>query len=89
MTASEGAERLVRRGTVITAAALLGVAGVYVLAWGYTPIEARQGVAQKIFYLHAPTAWSTLLAFSLCARPALMSINHVRKGIKDEPATQT
>jgi heme exporter protein C len=65
MTASEGAESLVRRGTVITAAALLGVAGVYVLAWGYTPIEVRQGVAQKIFYLHVPSAWSALLAFSL------------------------
>ena len=32
---------------------------------GYTPIEARQGVAQKIFYLHVPSAWSALLAFSL------------------------
>src|SRR3954451_17413969 len=60
-----GPERLVRRGTLITAVALLGVAGVYVLAWGYTPIEARQGVAQKIFYLHVPSAWSALLAFSL------------------------
>jgi heme exporter protein C len=65
MTPPEGPETLVRRGTVITAAALLGVAGVYVLAWGYTPIEARQGVAQKIFYLHVPSAWSALLAFSL------------------------
>src|SRR3954447_25310573 len=60
-----GPERLVRRGTLITAVALLGVAGVYVLAWGYTPIEARQGVAQKIFYLHVPSAWSALLSFSL------------------------
>jgi heme exporter protein C len=65
MTAAEGPAALVRRGTVIAAAALLGVAGVYVLAWGYTPIEARQGVAQKIFYLHVPSAWSALLAFSL------------------------
>ena len=65
MTAAEGSETLVRRGIVITAIALLGVAGVYVLAWGYTPIEARQGVAQKIFYLHVPSAWSALLAFSL------------------------
>src|SRR3954452_20255122 len=60
-----GPERLVRRGTLITSVALLGVAGVYVLAWEYTPIEARQGVAQKIFYLHVPSAWSALLAFSL------------------------
>src|SRR3954462_5849987 len=65
MTAPHGPETLVRRGTVITAVALLGVAGVYVLAWGYTPIEARQGGAQKIFYLHVPSAWSALLAFSL------------------------
>ena len=65
MTAPEAPAALVRRGTVITVAALLGVAGVYVLAWGYTPIEARQGVAQKIFYLHVPSAWSALLAFSL------------------------
>ena len=65
MTAPEGASVLVRRGMVVTAIALLGVAGVYVLAWGYTPIEARQGVAQKIFYLHVPAAWSALLAFSL------------------------
>jgi len=65
VTAAEGPAALVRRGTVITAIALLGVAGVYVLAWGYTPIEARQGVAQKIFYLHVPSAWSALFAFSL------------------------
>ena len=65
MTAPEEAAALVRRGTIITAVALLGIAGVYVLAWGYTPIEARQGVAQKIFYLHVPSAWSALFAFSL------------------------
>jgi heme exporter protein C len=38
---------------------------VYVLALRFTPIEARQGLAQKIFYLHVPAAWSALLAFSL------------------------
>ena len=31
----------------------------------FTPIEARQGLAQKIFYVHAPSAWSALLAFSM------------------------
>ena len=44
---------------------LLGLAGIYVLALGFTPIEARQGLAQKIFYLHVPAAWSAMLAFSL------------------------
>jgi heme exporter protein C len=44
---------------------LLGLGAVYVLALEYTPTEIRQGLAQKIFYLHAPAAWSALLAFSV------------------------
>jgi len=57
--------RLVRRGLWISGVGLIGLAGVYVLALVYTPVEARQGLAQKIFYLHVPAAWSALLAFSL------------------------
>jgi heme exporter protein C len=59
------AARVVRRGLVLSAVALVGLAAVYVLALGYTPIEARQGLAQKIFYVHVPAAWSALLAFTL------------------------
>jgi heme exporter protein C len=59
------ANAVVRRGFWISALAFLGIAGVYVLALGFTPVEARQGVAQKIFYLHVPAAWCALLAFSL------------------------
>jgi heme exporter protein C len=59
------AARLVRRGLRLSAGSLVALGGVYVLALGYTPIEARQGLAQKIFYLHVPAAWSALLAFSL------------------------
>jgi heme exporter protein C len=65
MTPTEVAARIVARGLRISVTALIGLAGVYVLAIGYTPIEARQGVAQKIFYLHVPSAWCALLAFSL------------------------
>jgi heme exporter protein C len=50
---------------VLSAGALVGLAAVYLLALAYTPIEARQGLAQKIFYLHVPAAWSAMLAFSL------------------------
>jgi heme exporter protein C len=57
--------RLVRRGLLISGVGLVALAGVYVLALGYTPVEARQGLAQKIFYLHVPAAWSALLSFSL------------------------
>ncbi len=38
---------------------MLGLAGVglvMVLAFGYTPVEASQGMAQKIFYIHVPSA---------------------------------
>ncbi|HEU4763284.1 MAG TPA: hypothetical protein VFS28_01430, partial [Gemmatimonadales bacterium] len=60
-----GARRLIRRGAWVTGLALAALAGVYVRALLYTPVEVRQGPAQKIFYLHAPAAWSALLSFSL------------------------
>ena len=60
------ARRLLRIGGGVTLLALVGVIGVYVLALRYTPIEATQGLAQKIFYLHVPAAWGTLVSFSLC-----------------------
>jgi heme exporter protein C len=59
------ARAVIRRGEVLTVLALLGVAGVMLLALKYTPEEIRQGLAQKIFYLHAPSAWCALLAVSL------------------------
>jgi heme exporter protein C len=65
MTSQAPGSPLARRGLLICALGLLGLAGVYVLALWYTPVEARQGLAQKIFYLHVPAAWSALLAFSL------------------------
>jgi heme exporter protein C len=65
MSGMASARAFVRGGTAVTVLALLALAGVYVLALGFTPIEARQGPAQKIFYLHVPAAWSALLAFSL------------------------
>lgn len=60
------ARQLLRIGGVVTLVALLGVATVYLLALKFTPIEASQGAAQKIFYLHVPAAWGALVAFSLC-----------------------
>ena len=65
MTSADAARALIRRGLRISVAALIGLAAVYVLALEYTPIEARQGMAQKIFYLHVPAAWCALMAFSL------------------------
>jgi heme exporter protein C len=59
------ARQLILRGKVISLVGLAGLAVVYVLALEFTPVEARQGLAQKIFYVHVPSAWSALLSFSL------------------------
>jgi len=48
-------------------AAGLAVAGTVVRAALFTPLEAKQGAAQKIFYLHVPAAWVAFLAFFLVA----------------------
>lgn len=66
MTSSTAlAAGVVRRGLWLSGLGLLGLVGVYLLALEFTPIEARQGLAQKIFYLHVPAAWAALMAFSL------------------------
>ncbi len=49
-------------------AAVLAVVGTVVRAAYFTPVEARQGPAQKIFYIHAPAAFVALyVAFGLMA----------------------
>lgn len=66
MNRRESALRLARTGRIVTIVALLLLAGVYVRALKFTPMEATQGLAQKIFYVHVPAAWSTFLAFGIC-----------------------
>jgi heme exporter protein C len=44
-----------------------GVLGAGIRAIYFTPIEATQGAAQKIYYLHAPSAISAYLALSVGA----------------------
>jgi heme exporter protein C len=59
------AQILIRRGWRITLVGLLAVAAMAVLALRFTPTEIRQGLAQKIFYIHAPSAWCAFLAVTL------------------------
>lgn len=47
---------LITRGIILTVLGLAGVGVVMVLAIGFTPVEVRQGLAQKIFYIHVPSA---------------------------------
>ena len=48
--------RMLQVGRWLTAIGLVLLAGVYVRALSYTPVEQTQGLAQKIFYLHVPAA---------------------------------
>lgn len=63
---------IIRYGRLLTVLGLLGMAVVYLLALRYTPMEARQGMAQKIFYVHAPAAWGALIAFILVGVASLL-----------------
>jgi heme exporter protein C len=45
----------------------LAVIGTVIRAAFFTPLEAKQGAAQKIFYIHVPAAWVAFLAFGLVA----------------------
>lgn len=51
------ARAIMARGTVVTLLGLVGIAGVMVLALKFTPVETNQGLAQKIFYVHVPSAF--------------------------------
>jgi heme exporter protein C len=65
MTAIPPAERALKRSGFWMAIALVLMVGVYVRALAFTPEEATQGLAQKIFYIHAPSAWVAFLAFGI------------------------
>ena len=64
--------KLLRTGRWITAIALLLLAGVYVRALQFTPVERLQGLAQKIYYVHVPSAWSAMLAMGLIGAAGIL-----------------
>jgi heme exporter protein C len=51
----------------LPALAGISVAGAVARAAFFTPLEAKQGAAQKIFYIHVPAAWVAFMAFGLVA----------------------
>ena len=56
-----------RAGTSLTLLGLAGLILVYWMSFFWVPTEVSQGVAQRIFYVHVPAAWTCFLAFGLCA----------------------
>jgi heme exporter protein C len=79
MTRHEKALRLARSGQVVTLLSLLGLAGIYVRALMFTPVERFQGPAQKIFYIHVPSAVLALMSFAVCG---VLSIVYL--GMRDQ-----
>ena len=65
MTPLEQARQSIRRSGALVLVCLVLVAAVYVRAIAFTPPEATQGEAQKIFYIHAPSAWVAFLAVGI------------------------
>jgi heme exporter protein C len=63
--ARAAAAKALRTGRVLTVLGLVAVAAAYVRAIGFTGVEAVQGPAQKIMYVHVPAAWCAFLAFGL------------------------
>jgi len=53
------------RGKVLPALVLVLLAVSLYLVFYYAPTEAKQGVVQKIFYVHVPLAWNAFLGFFL------------------------
>ena len=52
--------------------AVLAVAAVYVRAIWFTPMDALQGLAQKIYYVHVPSAWSAMLAMGMVGLASIL-----------------
>jgi len=63
MTELASAERSADRSRWTMLVGLALIAGIYVRALVFTPTEAAQGLAQKIFYIHVPSAWVSFLAY--------------------------
>lgn len=61
-----------RVGRWMTAIGLLLLAGIYIRALSFTPVEVNQGPAQKIFYIHVPAAWSAMLSMGLVGLASIL-----------------
>ncbi len=65
MTDRTNALRLLSRGQILTVIGLIGFVFLVVRAMAFTPLEVRQGAAQKIMYVHVPSAWAAGVAIML------------------------
>jgi len=61
----------------LTVASAVALAAAFALVFGYAPMDADQGLIQKIFYLHVPLAIVTLCGF---IAGGLMAVGYLRTG---------
>ena len=61
-----------RTGVTLAALGLMWVGVVYWMSFFWVSTEIRQGVAQRIFYVHVPAAWTCFLAFGIAALTSAM-----------------
>lgn len=59
--------KLRRTGFVLASLGVLGVLVLHALVFFWVPTEANQGIIQRIFYIHAPSAVVAFLAFAIVA----------------------
>ena len=75
----DAVQRTIRRGWLWTGLALIGLVVVYIRVAYFTPVEINQGPAQKIFYVHVPSAWAALVAF---AGVGVLSLVYLKKRVR-------
>lgn len=56
-----------RGGTALTVLGLAGLIGLFWLSFFWVSTEVNQGIAQRIFYVHVPAAWTSFLAIGIAA----------------------
>jgi len=56
-----------RTGTALTLLGLAGLVLVYWMSFFWVSTEVNQGIAQRIFYVHVPAAWTAFLAIGIAA----------------------
>lgn len=56
-----------RSATALTLLGLAGLIGLFWMSFFWVSTEVNQGIAQRIFYVHVPAAWTSFLAIAIAA----------------------
>ena len=60
-------KKILLAGTMLAMIGLVWFGVVYWMSFFWVSTEVTQGIAQRIFYVHVPAAWTSFLAFGLAA----------------------